>query len=114
MVLILVLSVGQFLKSLFNDRAFHKLETELKLTKQSLDSALFTNQKAKFEIQQLQVVIQDYQLKNEKIQNKIDIINLEFERSKVATFKHREVIDSLLKVKQERLIILKAKDSIFD
>ncbi|KAB1071365.1 hypothetical protein F6U93_01165 [Tamlana haliotis] len=114
LVLILILSIGHLLKSIFNDRALDKIETELKLVKQSLDSALFSNQKAKTEIEQLQAVISNYQLENETIQNEIDIVNLEHERAKVGTFKQRIVIDSLLKVKQERLITLKAKDSVFN
>ncbi|MBU2951076.1 hypothetical protein KO493_10250 [Tamlana agarivorans] len=114
LVVILIISASNLLKTLFEDNALKNIETQLKLTKRSLDSAITSNHKAKKEVENLNQIIEQYRLKNEKFQNEIDIIDLEYERSKVATLKRRKIIDSLLKVKNERLIILKAKDSIFD
>ncbi|AUS06734.1 hypothetical protein [Pseudotamlana carrageenivorans] len=115
LLFILLITGGYLVKAFFEeDDALKRVEFELQQTKLSLNEALNSNKQTKKEITQLNLQLTNYQAELERFQHKIDIINLLQERIKVATFKRRQTIDSLLKIKRERLSVLIANDSVFD
>ncbi|WP_194767500.1 hypothetical protein [Tamlana sp. I1] len=114
LVIILIISTGNLLKNLFNDHALNRILENLELTKQSLNAAMLSNNKAQDEIKIMQIRLSAFKTKNEALQNEIDIINLEAERLKVLTLERRDEIDLELKTKRERILILQNKDQALD
>tara|TARA_R110002049_G_scaffold123242_1_gene278335 strand:+ start:513 stop:881 length:369 start_codon:yes stop_codon:yes gene_type:complete len=114
LVAILIITASNLSRNFFSDSSLKKVEKNLELTKNSLDSAIASNKLVQDKIKKMDLIISGYKVKNEKLQSEIEIIDLEEERTKVATIIRRDQIDVLLKAKRERLVILKEKDTVFD
>lgn len=114
LIIVLLLSAAYAIKTYFEDDALERVEFQLDQTKKSLNLALQANETSKQEIEHLKNRMTQFQLQVERFQNEMDIVNLKQERLKVTTSKQRQTIDSLLKLKRNRMMVLMANDKVFD
>lgn len=114
LVVILIITAGNLARNFFGDSSLKRVEKKLELTQKSLDSAIASNSAAKEKINSIQTNINTYKVKNELLQTVIDTIDIQIQKSHAATWDIKLELDSMLKAKREKLIILKNKSLAFD